>query len=67
MVEFVGFLAVCVMVICYSLESRGRIFTLIFAGACMVAAGYAFLIGSYPFMVAEGIWGIIALRKWHMA
>lgn len=64
MIEVFGFLAVCTMVVCYALEERSPVFTLVFSGACAVAALYALLIGSYPFMVAEGVWAVIAFRKW---
>jgi len=64
MVEVMGFLSVCTMVACYGLEERSPVFTLVFSGACAVAALYAFLIGSFPFMIAEGIWAIVAYRKW---
>lgn len=64
MVEGFGLLAVCMMVVFYAFEGRAAIFTLAFAGACLCAATYAFMIGSYPFMIAEGIWAIVAVRKW---
>lgn len=64
MIEAFGFLAVCFMVLFYALESKAPIFTLAFAAACLCAAVYAFVIQSYPFMVAEAIWSIVALRKW---
>lgn len=64
MIEIIGFAAVCVMVACYAFEHRAPVLTLVFALACAVAAIYAYVIGSYPFMLAEGIWSIVALRKW---
>jgi len=64
MVEAMGLLSVCTMVACYALEERSPVFTLVFSGACAVAALYAFLIGSFPFMIAEGIWAVVAYRKW---
>ena len=64
MTEIIGIFAVCAMVLCYSFEDRAPVFTLMFALSCAVATLYAFLIGSYPFMFAEGIWALIALRKW---
>jgi len=64
MIELFGLLAVCAMVVFYALEYRGPPFTLAFAVSCSAAALYAFLIGSYPFMLAEGVWAIVALRKW---
>jgi len=51
-------------VISYSLEHRNAAFVAIFAAACAMAAFYAYLIGSYPFMVAEGIWAVVAVRRW---
>lgn len=63
MIELIGLLAVCSMVAFYALEDRGPAFTLAFAASCAVAALYAFLIRSYPFMLAEGVWAVIALRK----
>ncbi|MEL6205528.1 MAG: hypothetical protein AAFR47_09480 [Pseudomonadota bacterium] len=66
MVEAFGLLAVCAMVVLYALEGRAPIYTLAFAGACLCAAIYAFLIGSFPFMIAEGVWSVVALRKWRL-
>lgn len=64
MIEAFGFVAICCMVLFYALEGRAPVFTLAFAGACLCAAIYALLIGSIPFMIAEGVWSIVALRKW---
>ena len=64
MVEALGLLAVCLMVLFYALEGKAPIFTLAFAGACLCAAIYAFLIESFPFMIAEGVWSMVALKKW---
>jgi hypothetical protein len=64
MIEFLGLLAVCAMVIFYALEDRSPQMTLAFAISCACAAAYALAIGSYPFMLAEGIWAVIAARKW---
>lgn len=64
MVEAFGLLAVCMMVVFYAVEGRAPIFTLAFAGACLCAAIYAFLIESFPFMIAEGVWSMVALKKW---
>lgn len=64
MTESFGILAVVIMVGAYALEARGRVFVLIFALGCAMAASYAFIIGSWPFVVAEGIWAVIALKRW---
>lgn len=63
-IEILGVVAVAIMVVSYALEQRGPIFVAVFAAACALAAFYAFLIGSYPFMVAEGIWALVAVRRW---
>lgn len=64
MIEFLGLSAVVAMVVSYALEDRNTVFILIFAISCAVAAFYAFLITSYPFMIAEGVWALIAFRRW---
>lgn len=63
-VELFGILAISTMVISYALEGRGRVFIAIFAFGCAMAAVYAWLIGSYPFLIAEAIWSVIAFRRW---
>ena len=63
-VEAFGLGAVVLMVASYTLEVRHRHFTLVFAFACAGAAIYALLIRSYPFMIAEAIWSMIAAWKW---
>ena len=64
-VEYLGIVAVALMVIFYWLENRHPAFVLLFALACVLAATYAWLIDSYPFFVAEGIWSLIALQRWY--
>lgn len=63
-VDWFGLGAVALMVVSYALESRDAIFVALFASGCALAAVYALLIGSYPFFVAEGIWALVALRRW---
>lgn len=63
-IDYFGLAAVVVMVASYGLESRGRVFILIFAGACAAAAAYAAMIRSWPFFAAEAVWSLIALRRW---
>ncbi len=62
--EVLGIVAIVIMVASYALEKRAPIFIAIFAAGCAMAAFYAFLIGSYPFLVAESIWSVIAFRRW---
>ncbi|MBL4807786.1 MAG: hypothetical protein JKY31_10980 [Rhodobacteraceae bacterium] len=64
MITQLGLVAVIIMVSSYALESRHSVFVLTFAIGCALAAIYAWLIGSMPFFIAEGIWSLIAIRRW---
>ncbi len=66
-IEILGTMAIATMVISYALEKRHPVFIAIFAFGCALAAFYAYLIQSYPFLVAESIWAVIALRRWQTA
>jgi len=59
-----GLLAVTLMLVFYSLEHRSHWFTLAFAGSCALGSAYGFLQGAWPFGLVEGVWALIALRKW---
>lgn len=59
-----GLFAVTMMLVCYALEARSRWFVLLFAVACVLGSVYGFLQGSWPFGVLEGIWSIVAVRRW---
>lgn len=59
-----GLFAVVAMVLCYSLEERGRGYTLAFAVACLLGSAYGFLQGAWPFGAVEIVWAGIAVRKW---
>jgi len=63
-IQWFGLLAVVVMVTSYALEKRSTVFIAVFALGCAMAAFYAFLIGSWPFFIAEGLWSLIALKRW---
>ncbi|MEP3525046.1 MAG: hypothetical protein ABJN24_06435 [Hyphomicrobiales bacterium] len=63
-IEILGIIAIIIMVGAYALEERHSTFILIFSGGCVLAAFYAFLINSYPFLIAEGLWAVIAFRRW---
>ncbi len=65
MIENLGFLAVVIMVVSYALEHRHPSLILVFSFGCALAAIYAWIIGSWPFFAAEGIWAIVALRRWY--
>jgi hypothetical protein len=59
-----GLFAVTAMLVCYALESRSRWWTLGFAGACLLGSAYGFLQGAWPFGLVEGVWTLVAVRKW---
>jgi CHASE2 domain-containing sensor protein len=58
-----GLASVGAMLACYALEERSPYFVLGFALACWAAAVYGWLSGAWPFTVVEGIWGLVALRR----
>lgn len=66
-VEVFGTIAIFIMVVSYALEKRRPVFVAVFAAGCALAAIYAFLIHSWPFVIAEGVWAVVALRRWREA
>lgn len=63
-IELFGTAAITIMVTSYALEQRSPAYIGIFSVGCALAALYALLLGSYPFLVAESIWAVIAFRRW---
>jgi hypothetical protein len=59
-----GLFAVSAMLVTYALEERSRWYTLGFAAACALGSAYGFLQGAWPFGLVEGVWALVALRKW---
>jgi hypothetical protein len=59
-----GLFAVTAMMTCYALENRSHWFVLAFAGTCALASAYGFLQGAWPFGLVEGVWSLVALRRW---
>jgi hypothetical protein len=59
-----GLFAVSAMLVCYALEKRSVWFILAFAASCALGSVYGFLQGAWPFGLVEGIWSIVALKKW---
>jgi hypothetical protein len=59
-----GLFAVTAMLVCYALEDRSHWFVLAFAGSCALGSAYGFLQGAWPFGLVEGIWTVVALRRW---
>jgi hypothetical protein len=56
--------AVTVMMVAYAMEQRSNWWRLVFALACGASSLYGWLAGTWPFGVVEGIWAILALRRW---
>ncbi len=59
-----GLFAVTAMLLCYALEDRSPWFILGFAGSCVLGSAYGFLQGAWPFGLVEGIWSVVAFRRW---
>ena len=59
-----GLFAVTAMLVTYALEDRSPWFVLAFAGSCVLGSIYGFLQGAWPFGLVEGIWSMVALRRW---
>lgn len=59
-----GLLSVLLMLVFYALESRSAWCVLAFAVSCVMASIYGFLQGAWPFGLVEGIWSVVALRRW---
>ena len=59
-----GLVAVSLMLTFYALESRSHWYVLAFAGACVLGSTYGFLQGAWPFGFVEGVWSLIALKRW---
>ncbi len=66
-VTIYGVCALTFMMGMYALESRGRGFILAFALGCALSSSYGFLSGAWPFGVVEGIWTVVALRRYQGA
>ncbi len=59
-----GACAVTIMLIAYTLEHRAAGWVLVFALACAASSLYGWLAGTWPFGVIEGVWALVALRRW---
>ncbi len=58
-----GLVAVSLMLVFYALERRSAWYVLGFAAACAMGSVYGFLQGAWPFGLVEGIWSLVALRR----
>jgi hypothetical protein len=63
-VTLYGVFAVTFMMVMYALESKGRQFVIAFAFGCLLSSIYGFLSGAWPFGVVEGLWTLVAVRRW---
>jgi hypothetical protein len=61
-----GLIAVTAMLVCYALDARSSWWGLGFAVACALGSTYGFLQGAWPFGLVEGVWTVVALRRWWM-
>jgi len=59
-----GLFAVTAMLVCYTFEARSSWWVLGFAFSCWLGSAYGFLQGAWPFGLVEGVWGVIALKRW---
>ncbi len=59
-----GACAVAIMLLSYALELRSPWWVLVFALACAASSLYGWLAGTWPFGVVEGVWALVALRRW---
>jgi hypothetical protein len=63
-VTIYGVVVVTFMVVMYALESRGRLFILLFSLGCVLSSVYGFASGAWPFGVVEILWSFVAIRRW---
>ena len=59
-----GLFAVSAMLVFYAFEQRSHWCILGFAISCALGSTYGFLQGAWPFGLVEGVWSMVALRKW---
>jgi hypothetical protein len=62
-----GLFAVTAMLLCYAFERRSNWFVLGFAVSCALGSVYGFLQGAWPFGLVEGIWSLVAVRRFWLA
>jgi hypothetical protein len=64
MLTIYGAAVVTFMMLMYAFEHRGPAFVAAFACGCALSSSYGFLAGTWPFGVVEGVWALIAMRRW---
>jgi hypothetical protein len=62
-----GLFAVSAMLVCYFFEHHNRWWILAFSVACVLGSIYGFLQGAWPFGLVEGVWSLVAFRRWWRA
>jgi hypothetical protein len=62
-----GVVALTFMMVMYALERRAVSFVAAFAVGCALSSSYGFLSGAWPFGVVEGIWTLVAARRYWRA
>ncbi len=59
-----GVVALTFMMAMYALEGRHPRFVPAFAVGCVLASGYGFASGAWPFGIVGAIWSLVALRRY---
>ncbi len=59
-----GACVVTFMMVMYAMEGRDRRFVLAFAIGCALSSTYGWLAGTWPFGIVEGIWSLVALKRY---
>ena len=62
-----GVIAATTMVVAYALESRGPQWIAVFAVGCAATAVYGVITGAWIFVILEGLWALIAARRFTLA
>ena len=63
MLTIFGSIAVTIMFLSYWLEHRSKWMVLLFAAGSALTAAYSGLAAVYPITVIEGLWALVALRR----
>jgi hypothetical protein len=63
MLTLYGVVVLTFMMLMYAFEHRGPNFVAAFACGCALSSSYGFLSGAWPFGIVEGIWSVIAVRR----
>jgi hypothetical protein len=61
-----GFISVAAMLVTYAAEDHSPWCILAFAITCLMSSVYGFLAETPPFAFVEGVWFLVALRRWRL-